>query len=124
MSRGFQRQTGDQGGPRESAELATGEMTLRQAALKERAAATGVTLFSMAGSGQNFLGFVGAIAPATGGFSFPLTSGVETHFGQNLQIFGARYLVQWREESAPSKPCFLELTTTRADVKLFVRSVR
>lgn len=124
MSRGFQRQTGDQGGPRESAELATGEMTLRQTALKGRAAATGVTLFSMAGSGQNYMGFVGAIAPATGGFSFPLASGVETHFGQNLQVFGARYLVQWREESAPSKPCFLELTTTRADVKLFVRSVR
>jgi len=124
MSGRFQRQTGDQGGPAESAQLATGEMTLRQAALRERAAATGVTLFSMAGSGQNVMGFVGAIAPATGGFSFPLVSGVESHFGQNLQVFGSRYLVQWREESTPGKPSSLELTTTRKDVKLFVRSIR
>ncbi len=122
MSKGFQRQTGDQGGPRESAELATGEMTLRQSALKNKAAITGITLFSMAGSGQNILGLVGPIASATGGFAFPLASGMEAHFGQNLQIFGSRYLVRWSEET--TKPGSLELTTTRKDVKLFVRSIR
>ncbi|NWJ39606.1 MAG: hypothetical protein HXX12_01390 [Geothrix sp.] len=121
---GFVRERGDMGGPAEAASLATRDLTLLQADLKARAVSAGVTLYSVAGAGQNVMGQIGTIAPATGGFAFPLSIGVETQFGQGIQVFGSRYLVQWREDAAPGTPVTLEVTTTRKDVKLVVQSLR
>ena len=124
MSQNFKREKGDLGGPAESAALATRDMTLLQAELKAKAVASGVTVYSVAGAGQNVMGHVGTIASATGGFCFPLSSGVEAQFGQGIQIFGSRYLVQWAEEGTASGPASLEITTTRKDVKVLVQSLR
>lgn len=124
MTQTFKRERGDAGGPAESASLATRDMSLLQADLKARAVAAGVTLYSVAGAGQNVMGHVGTIAPATGGYAFPLSTGVERQFGQAIQVFGSRYQLQWTEEGAPVAPAALEVTTTRKDIKLIVSDQR
>jgi len=124
MTRNFKREKGDAGGPAESATLATREMTLIQADLKNQAATAGVTLYSVAGPGQNVMGHVGTIAPATGGYAFPLSAGVEAQFGQGIQVFGSRYLVEWGEDSTPAAVGPLEISTSRKDVKLMVQTQR
>lgn len=124
MTQNFRRERGDAGGPAESATLATRDMTILQTSLKAKAAATGTTLYSVAGTGQNVMGHVGAVAPATGGYAFPLTAGVEAQFGQRIQMFGSRYLVQWSEEAVPEKPAPLEVGTARKGVKLFAQGLR
>jgi len=124
MSQSFSREKGDMGGPAEAASLATRDMTLLQAELKAKAVAAGVTLYSVAGAGQNVMGHLGTIAPATGGFSFPLTAGVEAQFGQGIQVFGSRYLVQWSEEGSAAGSGNLEITVTRKDVKVMAQSIR
>jgi hypothetical protein len=122
--RGFQRARGDLGGPAESAGLIVRDMTLLQGGLKARAVASGVTLYSVAGAGQNIQGHLGTVAPATGGYVFPLGTGLESRFGQAIQVFGSRHLVAWVEEAIPAEPGNLEITTTRKDVKVFVQSMR
>jgi hypothetical protein len=124
MAKRFKRTADDNGGPSESATFAYGEMTLRQTELKARAITAGVTLYSVAGSGQNVTGHIGTIASETGGFVFPLNSGIELQFGQGIQVFGSRYLVQWTEEAMPGGPGPLDISTTRKDVKLFVQKTR
>jgi hypothetical protein len=124
MSKRFKREKDDNGGPAESATFAYGEMTLRQTELKARAIAAGVTLYSVAGSGQNVTGQIGSFAPDTGGFAFALGTGIELQFGQAIQVFGSRYLVQWTEEAMPGGPAPLDISTTRKDVKLFVQKLR
>jgi len=124
MNQTFIREKGDMGGPAEAASLATRDMTILQAELKARAISAGVTMYSVAGAGQNVMGHVGAIAPATGGFAFPLTGGVEAQFGQGIQVFGSRYLVQWREEATPASPMVLDITTTRKNSKVVVQNLR
>lgn len=124
MTQQFRREKGDAGGPAETASLVNRDITLMQASLKAKAGVTGVTLYSVAGAGQNVTGHVGAIAPATGGYAFPLTSGLEARFGQAIQVFGSRYLVQWPEDGVPAKPVPLEVETTRKGVKLFVQRLR
>lgn len=124
MFQNFKRQTGDAGGPAESATYAAGEMTLVQNELKAKAIAAGLTLYSVAGAGQNVMGTVGAIAPATGGFAFPLSPGVENQFGQAIQVFGSRYLVQWRQDAASEQPGPLEISTSRKGLKLLTQDLR
>lgn len=124
MTQSFRRERGDAGGPAESATLATRDMTLLQASLKAKAAATGVTVYSVAGAGQNVMGHVGSVAPATGGYAFPLGNGVEARFGQGIQMFGTRYLLQWNEDSVPGKALPLDIETTRKGVKLLVPTLR
>jgi hypothetical protein len=124
MHQRFQRERGDAGGPAESATLSTRDMMLLQASLRTKATEAGVTLFSVAGAGQNVFGHVGAATSATGGFAFPLNVGVETTFGQNIQMFGSRYFVAWQEDAPPQKPASLEITTTRKDVKLILQTNR
>jgi hypothetical protein len=124
MTQTFKREKGDAGGPAESAELATRDMTILQTDLKAKATATGVTLYSVAGPGQNVLGHIGTIASATGGFAFPLNSGMETQFGQGIQVFGSRYLVQWTEDGTPGASSTLDISTTRKDVKVIAQSHR
>lgn len=124
MTQKFKREKGDLGGPAESATLANRDMILFQADLKARAAAAGVTVYSVAGTGQNIVGHIGTIAPATGGYPFPLAPGVDRQFGQAIQVFGSRYLLQWTEEGAPAAPAGLEITTTRKDIKLIVADQR
>lgn len=124
MTQDFKREKGDAGGPAESATLATRDMTILQTELKAKAVAAGVTLFSVAGSGQNVLGYIGTIAPATGGFAFPLSPGMEAQFGQGIQVFGSRYLVQWSEDGVPSGLGSLGISTTRKDVRLVAQTLR
>jgi len=124
MSQSFKREKDDLGGPAEAASLATRDMTLLQAELKAKAISAGVTLYSVAGAGQNVMGHIGSIAPATGGFAFSLSAGVEAQFGQGIQVFGSRYLVQWSEEGSAAGPGSLEITTTRKDVKVMAQSMR
>jgi len=124
MHQKFTRETGDAGGPAESANLATRDMTILQTELKDKAAAAGITLYSVAGPGQNVLGHIGTIAPFTGGFAFPLSSGVEAQFGQGIQVFGSRYFLQWREDGAPAGTAPLEISTSRKDVKVITRAQR
>jgi hypothetical protein len=124
MTQKFQRDRGDMGGPAETATRATGDMTLLQAELKNKAVAAGVTLYSVAGAGQNVVGHVGAIAHATGGFAFPMTNGLADQFGQGIQVFGSRYLVQWTEDPAPGNQGTLDITTSRKGVKVVAQTVR
>lgn len=124
MTQSFRRERGDAGGPAESASLATRDMTILQASLKAKAAIAGVTVYSVAGTGQNVMGHVGAVAPATGGYAFPLSDGVEARFGQGIQMFGSRYLLQWTEDSVPDKALPLDIGTTRKGVKLLGQTLR
>ena len=124
MSQKFTREKGDSGGPAEAARLANADMVILQTSLKEKAVAAGVTLYSVAGPGQNIVGNVGIIAPFTGGMAFPLTAGVDAQFGQGIQIFGSRYFVQWSEEATPAGVTGLEVSASRKDVKLLVQSLR
>jgi hypothetical protein len=124
MNKKFKRTADDNGGPAESAAFAHRDMTLLQAELKAKAIADGVTLYSVAGSGQNVTGHIGAIAPDTGGFVFALSTGIELQFGQAIQVFGSRYLVQWTEEGTPSGPVSLDISTTRKDVKVISQKLR
>jgi len=124
MTGKFKREKGDAGGPAESAALAHRDMVIMQTGLKVKAVGDGVTLFSMAGSGQNVLGHIGLVASATGGFSFPLRPGVELQFGQSIQVFGSRYLVQWAEDTMPVAPSPMEISTIRKDVKVIAQTLR
>ncbi|MDP1830715.1 MAG: hypothetical protein Q8K67_01560 [Geothrix sp.] len=124
MTQNFKREKGDAGGPAESAELATRDMTILQTELKAKAVAAGVTLYSVAGPGQNVVGHIGTIAPATGGFAFPLNAGLETQFGQGIQVFGSRHLVQWSEDGTPHGPVLLDISSTRKGVKLILQGSR
>ena len=124
MAKRFKRSADDNGGPGESATFAYGEMTLLQAKLKSKAVADGVTLYSVAGTGQNVTGHIGTIAPDTGGFAFALSTGIEVQFGQGIQVFGSRYLVQWSEDAMPGGPASLDISTTRKDVKLIAQKAR
>jgi hypothetical protein len=124
MNQKFKREHGDVGGPAESATLANRDMTILQMDLKAKAVTSGITLYSVAGPGQNVVGHIGTIAPATGGFAFPLNSGIETQFGQGIQVFGSRHFIQWTEEGIPGAPATLDITTTRKDVKLISQSQR
>ncbi len=121
MSRKFRRVKGDMGGPAEIAALVFRDMHLLQNKMKARAIADGITLYSVAGSGQNIFGHVGSVAPATGGFAFPLASGIETTFGRNIQVFGFRHLVQWAGDAAPGAPAPLEIITSRQGVRLLLQ---
>lgn len=120
----FKREVGDGGGPAETAMLASREIVLLQSDLKMRAVRAGVSLFSVAGAGQTMLGFLGAIAPSTGGFAFPFNHGVESRFGSSIQVFGSRYLVQWSEEGTPSVPASLEISSSRKDVRMIAQDQR
>lgn len=124
MNQNFNREKGDAGGPAESATLATRDMTILQTDLKAKAVAAGVTLYSVAGPGQNVMGHIGTIAPATGGFAFPLSSGMEAQFGQGIQVFGSRYLVQWTEDGTARGPGSLDISTTRKDLKVIAQTLR
>ncbi len=124
MAKKFKRSPDDNGGPAESAAFAHRDMTLLQAGLKAKAVADGVTLYSVAGSGQNVTGHIGTFAPDTGGFVFALSTGIELHFGQAIQVFGSRYLVQWTEDALPSGSAALEISTTRKDVKVIAQNAR
>ena len=124
MNKNFKREKGDAGGPAESATVAHRDMTILQTDLKAKAAMAGITLYSVAGSGQNVMGHIGAIAQLTGGYSFPLNSGLEAQFGQGIQVFGSRYLIQWAEDGAPAGPVSLDISSTRKDVRLVAQSLR
>jgi hypothetical protein len=123
-TQGFKRVKGDMGGPAEIAALVFRDMSILQNKMKARAVADGITVFSVAGSGQNILGHIGSIASGTGGFAFPLASGIETTFGRNIQVFGFRHLVQWAEDGAPGAPAPLEMSTSRPGVRLLVQASR
>jgi hypothetical protein len=124
MNKKFKRVTGDMGGPAEIAALAFRDMSILQSKMKARAVADGLTVFSVAGSGQNILGHVGSIATGTGGFAFPLASPIDTTFGQSIQVFGFRYLVQWTEGGTSSAPAPLDISTSRPGVRLLVQATR
>ena len=124
MNKKFKREKGDMGGPAEAAQLAFRDMTLLQNKLKARAVADGITLYSVSGSGNNILGHIGTVAPSTGGFAFPLASGTEVTFGQSIQVFGFRHLVQWTEDGISSAPSSVEITTSRPGVRLLVQATR
>lgn len=123
MTQSFKRERGDSGGPAEAASLATRDMSLLQTHLKARALAAGVTVYSVAGSGQNVMGLFGPVAAATGGFVFPLSSGLDTQFGQGIQVFGSRYLVRWAEEATTGSGS-LDISTTRKGVRLIAQTAR
>ena len=122
MNQPFKRERGDMGGPAEAAALATRDMTLLQAELKARAIAAGITLYSVAGAGQNVMGHVGSIAPATGGYAFPLTAGLEAQFGQGIQVFGSRYALEWQEGRAPGTALPLDVSTSRKGLKVLAQN--
>lgn len=124
MGQGFKREKGDAGGPAESATVAYRDMVILQTELKAKAVASGVTLYSVAGAGQNVTGHIGPVTSATGGHAFPLGTGPETLFGQGIQVFGSRYLVQWGEDSPASGPGTLDISTTRKDVRVIAQTLR
>lgn len=124
MTKRFVREKGDMGGPAETAQVVHRDMSLLRADLQAKAVVNGITLYSVAGSGQNVFGMVGSIAPNTGGMAYPLGSAMNIQFGQGIQMFGSRYSVTWSEDGQPGKAETLELTTTRKDVKLLVQAQR
>ena len=124
MFQNFKREKGDAGGPAESATYATGEMSLLQSELKAQAVSAGITLYSVAGTGQNVVGSLGIIAPATGGFAFPLRTGLENTFGAAIQAFGSRYLVGWTRENPSAAPTPLDISTSRKGVKILAQTLQ
>ena len=124
MSTKFKRIKGDSGGPAEAAVLIHRDMIIYQNQLKERAVVDGLTVYSVAGTGQNVIGHLGNVAPGTGGYIFPLSSGLELSFGQGIQLFGSRYLVQWQEDAPPADPAEVALSTSRKGVKLIAQALR
>lgn len=124
MATRFKREKGDSGGPAESAVLVHRDMTILQTDLKAKAVAAGLALYSVAGPGQNVVGHIGTVASGTGGYAFPLVSGTETQFGQGIQLFGSRYLVQWNEEGTPGPLVGLDISTTRKDVRVIAPTQR
>lgn len=122
----FKRERGDGGGPAESATLANRDMTILQMSVKAKAVASGVTLYSVAGAGQNILGSIGNITTATGGFAFPLGNGLDAQFGQGIQVFGSRYLLRWADDGAtaasPAASPALEITVKRKGVKVLAQA--
>lgn len=120
----FKRRSGDAGGPAESASYATREMSLLQEQVKNRANAAGLALYTVAGSGQNVTGFVGGVAQATGGYTYPLTAGIEFQLGQALQVFGSRHLVQWSEAAPAPSGAGLDLSSRRPGVRLIAPTQR
>jgi hypothetical protein len=124
MTKHFKREKGDAGGPAESAQVAHRDMKIVQADLQNKAVLAGVTLYSVAGSGQNVAGLVGSVAPITGGLAFALGSVPDAQFGQGIQVFGSRYFLQWSEDGQPSGALPLEVSTTRKDVRIMVQTLR
>ena len=124
MSTKFKREKGDSGGPAEAAVLIHRDMIIYQNQLKERAVVDGLTVYSVAGTGQNVIGHLGNVAPGTGGYIFPLSGGLELSFGQAIQLFGSRYLVQWQEDAPAADPAEVVLSSTRKGVKLIAQALR
>jgi len=124
MTKKFVREKGDAGGPAETATVVHRDMSILRTDLQNKAVVDGVTLYSVAGSGQNVTGFIGSIAPYTGGLAFPLGSNPDAQFGQGIQVFGSRYLVQWSEDGLPSGPVALEVSTTRKDLRVMAQTFR
>ena len=115
----FARTKGDDGGPKEAAELAFREMTLAQEHVRQAALRNGVTLYSVAGSGGPFLGNLGATAEATGGLALGFDSGMPARLGQALQAFGSRYRLTWVEGAdAAASPQPVVISTRRSGVKV------
>ena len=124
MATKFKRERGDSGGPAEAAVLIHRDMTIYQNQLRERSAVDGVTLYSVAGTGQNVLGHLGNVAPSTGGYIFPLSGGLELSFGRAIQVFGSRYFVQWSEDAPPAAPAEVVFSSTRKGVKVIGQALR
>lgn len=123
MNRKFTRTRGDLGGPAETATLAIRDVTIQQQRVKDTAASSGVMLYSVAGAGPNLVGNIGTIAADTGGYCFPLRSELERQFGQGIQIFGSRHLLQWSADEASPHPAPLEIKSKRKGVKLIAPTV-
>lgn len=123
MNRSFTRTKGDMGGPAETATLAVRDVTIQQQRVKEKAASSGVMLYSVAGAGPNLVGNIGTIAAETGGFCFPLRSELERQFGQGIQIFGSRHLLRWSGDASSTQPVSLEIKSKRKGIKLIAPSL-
>lgn len=84
---------------------------------KARVSRHDLMIHSVAGAGQNIVGFMGDVAPITGGQVFTFTNGLERTLPGAL--FGYRDCLQVTlEGSAASKPAKLEIEVTRSNVKL------
>lgn len=116
----FARTTGDQGGPAEAAEIAVRDIKLAQAALRKSALASGITLYSVAGTSVAIRGNLAAQAEATGGFAFYFDSQLPARFASSILAFGSRYRLIW-DEPATASPSLKDLTirTTRKGLKVF-----
>ncbi len=108
----------------ETASKASGEMIVYQSSLKAKALASGVTLYSVAGQGQDFKGNVGFIAAATGGFGFTFGPNMGIQFAQGIQAFGSRYLLDWSESGDAKSGASLSITTTRKGLKVIAQTER
>jgi hypothetical protein len=125
MTGKFTRTTGDQGGPAETAELANREIKLAQADLRKSALLSGITLYSVAGSGLTFRGNLAAEAEATGGFAFYFDAQLPARFGSSILAFGSRYRLLWDEPAGTSGSIKeLSIRTTRKGLKLITPTQR
>ncbi len=121
----FARTTGDQGGPAEAAEIATRDIKLAQAALRKSAILSGITLYSVAGTGLTFRGNLAAEAEATGGFAFYFDNQLPSRFGSSILAFGSRYRLFWDGPATTSaSPKDLTIRTTRKGLKLIAPTQR
>ncbi|HJW32783.1 MAG TPA: hypothetical protein VJ505_05380 [Holophagaceae bacterium] len=109
MGQKFTRTRGDDGGPKESAELANRDMKTNQESLRKICLNSGITLHSVAGNGVAYKGNLGSVAEATGGFAFVFDGQMQVRVGQGLQAFASRYRLTW-EETMPAAVGFQDLS--------------
>lgn len=103
--------------PNDNLTAAAREALTSRETFKERVSRHDLMIHSVAGVGQNIVGFMGDVAPITGGQVFTFINGLE----QTLPgaLFGYRDCLQVTlEGSAASKPAKLEIEVTRSNVKL------
>lgn len=103
--------------PNDNATTAAREVLTSRETLKERVSRHDLMIHSVAGVGQNIIGFMGDVAPITGGQVFTFINGLE----QTLPgaLLGYRDCLQVTlEGSTGSKPSKLEIEVTRGNVKL------
>lgn len=103
--------------PNDNRTTAAREALTSRETFKERVSRHDLMIHSVAGVGQNIVGFMGDVAPITGGQVFTFINGLEMTLPGAL--FSYRDCLQVTlEGNAPAKPAKLEVEVTRSNVKL------
>jgi len=105
-------------------EMMIRDVTLATRALKERIAATGLTLHAVGGTGEGFGGAYAEVATATGGFRYNLTPDLPARMGQLLPLWAACYELKVDLPAGVALPAEVSVEAPAGGVKLFAPTRR